>query len=68
MLVKNCYEIFLKDPKTYWKNIIFHALKADAILDITKFSLDRNTVIIYEDLCAESKKIQDRIILYFISG
>ncbi|CAG8576634.1 16675_t:CDS:2 [Cetraspora pellucida] len=39
------------------KNMTFHTLKADAILDVTKFSSDRNTVVVFEDLCAESKKI-----------
>jgi len=35
---------------------------------VTKFSPDRNTVIVFEDLYAESKKIKDRIVPYFISG
>ncbi|CAG8767702.1 20689_t:CDS:1 [Dentiscutata erythropus] len=66
ILVKNCYKIFSKGPDR--ENVIFRALKADAIPDVTKFSPDRNTVVIFEDLCAESKKIQDRIVPYFISG
>ncbi|GBB90802.1 hypothetical protein RclHR1_01790009 [Rhizophagus clarus] len=65
--VKNCYEIFSKDPKTYRENVTFRALKADAIPDVTKFSPDRNTVVVFEDLCAEPRKIQDRIVPYFIS-
>ena len=68
VLVKNCYEIFSKGPKIYWENVTFCVLKADAIPNITKFSPDRNTVVVFEDLCAESKKIQDRIVSYFISG
>ncbi|POG79825.1 hypothetical protein GLOIN_2v1765168 [Rhizophagus irregularis DAOM 181602=DAOM 197198] len=42
--------------------------KADAIPDVTKFSSDRNTVVVFKDFCVESKKIQDRIVPYFISG
>ena len=68
MLVKNCYEIFAKGLKPYRENVTFRALKANAIPDITKFSPDRNTVVVFEDLCAESKKNQDRIVPYFISG
>ncbi len=67
VLVKNCYEIFAKGSKAYRENVIFCALKADEILNITKFSPDRNTVVVFEDFCAESKKIQDRIVSYFIS-
>ena len=67
-LVKSCYEVFANAPDKFWENVTFQALKANAIPDVTKFSSDRNTVIVFEDLCAESKKIQDRIVPYFISG
>jgi hypothetical protein len=67
-LVKSCYEVFANTPDEFRENVTFRALKANAIPDVTKFSPDRNTVIVFEDLCAESKKIQDRIIPYFISG
>ena len=67
-MAKNCYEIFAKGPKAYQENVTFRALKADAIPDTTKFSPDKNTVVVFEDLYAESKKVQDRIVPYFISG
>jgi hypothetical protein len=67
-LVKSCYGVFANTPDEFRENVTFWALKANAIPDVTKFSPDRNTVIVFEDLCTESKKIQDRIILYFISG
>ena len=46
----------------------FCILKADAISDVTKFSSNKNTVVVFKDFCAESKKVQDRIVLYFISS
>ncbi|GES95096.1 hypothetical protein GLOIN_2v1765168 [Rhizophagus clarus] len=67
-LVKKCYKIFANAPEATRENVTFQALKANAIPDVTKFSSDRNTVVVFEDLCAESKKIQDQIVPYFISG
>lgn len=71
VLVKNCYEIFANAPEAIRENVTFQALKCNkpsAIPDVTKFSPNRNTVVVFEDLCTESKKIQDRIVPYFISG
>ncbi|CAG8816306.1 10452_t:CDS:2, partial [Dentiscutata erythropus] len=68
LLLGNKIQHLLKGKKGERENVTFRALKADAIPDITKFSPDRNTVVVFEDLCAESKKIQDRIVPYFISG
>ncbi|PKY55834.1 hypothetical protein RhiirA4_475589 [Rhizophagus irregularis] len=47
------------DPKAYWKNVTFCPLKVYAIPVVTKFSPDRKMVVVFEDLCIESKKIQD---------
>jgi hypothetical protein len=67
-LVKNAIHIFMNSPEPYRKNITFQTIKAEKIPDISKFSLKRSTVIIFKDLCAESKKIQECIVPYFISG
>ena len=67
-LVKSCYEVFANTPDGFRENVTFRALKANAIPDVTKFYPNRNTIVVFEDLCAESKKIQDQIVPYFISG
>ena len=67
-LVKSCYEVFANTPDGFRENVTFRALKANAIPDVTKFYPNRNTIVVFENLCAESKKIQDRIVPYFISG
>ncbi|CAB4425234.1 unnamed protein product [Rhizophagus irregularis] len=67
-LVKNAFHIFANSPDPYRENISFQTIKAEKIPDISKFSPKGSTVIVFEDLCAESKKIQERIVPYFISG
>jgi hypothetical protein len=67
-LVQTSFQIFANSPKPYQENVTFKRISPDKIPDITKFSPDRSTVVVFKDLCAESKKTQERIILYFISG
>ena len=56
-LVKNAIHIFANSPNPYWENISFQTIKAKKIPNISKFSLKRSTVVIFEDLCTESKRI-----------
>src|ERR1044071_3320909 len=55
-LVKNAIHIFANSSAPYRENITFQTIKAEKIPDISKFFSKRSTVVVFEDLCAESKK------------
>jgi hypothetical protein len=61
VLVKKCYEIFANTPKVFQEDVTFRALKVNAIPDVTKFSPNRITIVVFEDLCAESKRFRTRL-------
>ena len=68
-IVRDFYNEISKDPDSeFYEDVSFKVLPYDDIPDPETFDPSRSTVVIFEDLMHEPKKIQDKIAQYFTHG
>ncbi len=65
LYLQDYYQIIVNSSKLYYKNIIFQIIKFDKILNINSFFSAKSIVVIFEDTCSKSKKMQEKIVSYF---
>src|SRR5436309_781170 len=64
MYLKLAFQIIANSLKLHYEDITFQTIKFDKILKLYLFSLKKDIVVIFKNLCVDSKKIKKR--LFFI--
>lgn len=67
-IVREFYKLLAKEDGPLKEDVTFTAITPDAIPPVTDFDSKRSTVVVFEDLVNEPKKIQQRIAEYFTHG
>jgi len=65
---RNFYKLLAQDSTSNFEDVTFTSYSPNEIPDVSEFSVDRSTIVVFEDLLKESKNIQNQIESYFIRG
>jgi A32 protein len=66
-IVRDFYELLAKDKKN-GEDVTFKAFSPNEIPDPSEFDAERSTIVVFEDLVTEPKKVQNKIEPYFTHG
>ena len=58
-IVQDSYELLAQDSGSNYEDVSFTAYTLDKIPDVLDFSPNRSTVVVFEDLINENRKIQN---------